>query len=191
MTDAMAPPRPLATPKAEIAGGGPPAEQLRFLVADCRAVVQGRRSRWLSLPFTTGFAIIACYRLNRAAYLMVGRAWSAFRWATTPLGPFVRLLVPSEIDYRADLGPGLRILHPQLGVAVGGGVRAGRGLILAGGNALGDGAPRLGDDVQLGINAVVVGDVTLGDRVVAGAGAVVVDDQEGPGLVVGVPARPR
>ncbi|MEZ5176985.1 MAG: hypothetical protein R2746_01530 [Acidimicrobiales bacterium] len=107
-----------------------------------------------------------------------------------PLNLLARVLVPSEIDYRADIGPGLRILHPQLGVVVGARVVAGAGLILAGGNAVGDGAPRLGDHVQLGVNAVVVGDVVLGDGVVVGAGAVVVHDFAGPGTLVGVPARP-
>ena len=108
---------------------------------------------------------MAWYRLNRAAYLAWGRRWSTVRGVLVPLNLLARVLVPSEIDYRADIGPGLRILHPQLGVVVGARVVAGAGLILAGGNAVGDG-------------------------VVVGAGAVVVHDFAGPGTLVGVPARP-
>jgi serine O-acetyltransferase len=178
------------TTRAAIASGARPAEQASYLWEDCRAVVKGRRSRWFALPFGDGFATIAWYRLNRAGYLALGRGWSALRCMTAPVQPIIRLFVRSEIDYRAAIGPGLRILHPQLGVVVGGGARAGRGLILAGGNAIGDGNPVLGDHVQLGVNAVVIGNVTVGDGVIIGAGAVVVDDFAGPGVLVGVPARP-
>jgi serine acetyltransferase len=167
-----------------------PSTQLAHLRRDLRSLTRGRWSRLVPVVFGEAIAIVAFYRLNRAAYLALGRGWSAVRALLAPLNPLIRIFVSSEIDYRADLGPGLRILHPQLGVVVGSGVIAGSDLILAGGNTLGDGSPHLGDHVELGVNAVVAGDVTLGDRVVIGAGAVVVHDFAGPGVLVGVPARP-
>ncbi|HWJ97670.1 MAG TPA: hypothetical protein VNQ33_05880 [Acidimicrobiales bacterium] len=166
------------------------ADELERLWYDCRNMTGGRRTRWFTLPFSEAFAIIAFYRFNRAAYLTFGRTWVLFRTLTSPLNPLIRIFVPTQIDYRADIGPGFRILHPQLGVVIGGRVRAGKGLILAGGNCIGGGAAVLGNWVQLGANATVMGEVTLGNGVRIGAGAVVVKDFAGPGTLVGVPAEP-
>lgn len=167
-----------------------PRDQFRALRHDWQIVTHGHKSRWLTIPFSQGFLMVLTYRLNRAAYLAWGRRWSLFRGATAPLSPIVRLLVPNEIDYRAEIGGGLRILHPELGIVISADARIGERLILAGGNVIGDGAPHLGNNVELGVNAVVIGNVVLGDMVVVGAGAVVVKHFAGPGLLVGVPARP-
>ena len=165
-------------------------KQLQFLVADVAEVTKGRRSRLIPAVCSKGFAILAWYRLNRALFDRLGDRWSVARVALSPLMPLVRLFVASELDYRADIGPGLRLLHPDLGYVVGGQVKLGRNVILAGGNAVGDGAAVLGDFVQLGIGASVLGPVTLGSHVIVGAGAVVVEDFAGPGTLVGVPAVP-
>lgn len=53
------------------------------------------------------------------------------------------------------------------------------------------GRVRLGDRCDLGVGAVVRPGVRLGADVVVGAGAAVITDFEGPGVLVGVPARPR
>ncbi|MGN6693006.1 MAG: hypothetical protein ACTHN0_02420 [Aquihabitans sp.] len=164
--------------------------ELTRLWHDCRNMTGGQRSRWIALPFNDSFPIIAFYRLSRAGYRRFGRKWVLFRTLTAPLNPFIRIFVPSMINYRADIGPGFRILHPQLGIVIGGEVKAGRGLILAGGNAIGGGAPVLGDWIHLGINASVMGSITLGKSVRLGAGAVAVKDYAGPGTIVGVPAQP-
>lgn len=177
--------------KARIERIGRPVEQIHRLRQDARALVGNRPTRWLRLPFTSQFAILASYRLNRAAFLAWGRGWSAARAVTAPLSPLVRIFVTSELDYRADLGGGVRILHPQLGVVIGGGVVAGPGLVLAGGNVIGEGNPELGDGVSLGVNASILGDVHVGDGVVVAAGAVVVRSFPGPGMLAGVPAVPR
>jgi serine O-acetyltransferase len=165
-------------------------EQFDFLVADVGEVTKGRRSRLIPAVCSEGFAILAWYRLNRALFLRLGDGWRVARIVMSPVMPLVRLFVTSELDYRADIGPGLRLLHPNLGYVVGGRVKLGRNVILAGGNAVGDGAAALGDFVQLGIGASVLGPVTLGNHVTVGAGAVVVRDFAGPGILVGVPAAP-
>lgn len=164
--------------------------QLQFLIADVTETTKGRRSRLIPALCSKGFMILAWYRLNRALFERFGDGWRSARVALSPLMPFVRLFVASELDYRADIGPGLRLLHPDLGYVVGGKVKLGKNVILAGGNAIGDGAAVLGDFVQLGIGASVLGDVTLGDHVKVGAGAVVVKGFAGPGTLVGVPAAP-
>jgi serine O-acetyltransferase len=167
----------------------PHREQLAFLAEDVRQLTKGRARRLVPVLCSEAFAILAWYRCNRAAYLWLGTRWRVVRSLTAPMMPFVRAFVSSEIDYRSDLGPGLRLLHPQLGYVVNGRTVAGRGLILAGGNTLGGGAVRLGDHVQLGVNAVVIGDVHVGSGVLVGAGAVVVDDVAAELTVAGVPAR--
>ena len=176
--------------KARISESAGSVDQIHRLRQDARALVGNRPSRWLRLPFTSQFAILASYRLNRAAFLALGRGWSAVRAVTAPL-TFDSIFVTSELDYRADLGGGVRILHPQLGVVIGGGVVAGPGLVLAGGNVIGEGNPNLGDGVSLGVNASILGDVHVGGGVVVAAGAVVVRSFEGPGMLAGVPAVPR
>lgn len=52
------------------------------------------------------------------------------------------------------------------------------------------GAPRLGNDVDLGAGAIVLGERHIGDGATVGAGAVVVHDVESGAVVVGNPARP-
>ena len=38
-----------------------------------------------------------------------------------------------------------------------------------------DGAPKIGDDVQIGAGAIIIGNVVIGNRVKIGAGCVVTD----------------
>ena len=166
-----------------------PSQHLRWMVEDARGVIKGRWWRAPLIVFNPTFAPIAWYRINHAAHLRWGKRWSIVRLLLSPLNPLFTLFMYAELDYRPEIGPGLRILHPQMGVVISGEARAGRHLILAGGNTIMGGA-RLGNGVQLGINAVVLPDVTIGDGVIIGAGAVVVRDYPGPGTLVGNPARP-
>ncbi|WP_369816338.1 DapH/DapD/GlmU-related protein [Cellulomonas sp. Leaf334] len=59
------------------------------------------------------------------------------------------------------------------------------------GRSVGDGSPRVGDDVHLGAGSRVLGPVVVGDRAVVGANAVVVADVPAGAVAVGVPARSR
>ena len=74
------------------------------------------------------------------------------------------------------------MLHPGLGVVVSARTKAGKNLILTGGNCIGrrsdprDREVRIGDNVLLGANASVIGPLTLGNGVKIGAGATVVRD---------------
>jgi len=109
------------------------------------------------------------------------------------LSPAVALLRPwlgDEIDYRADIGPGMLILHPNLGVVVNGESLIGARLTLVGGNCIGGRGVRAGDNLTLGANATVIGPISLGDGVLVAAGGVAVRDFAGPGELRGVPARP-
>ena len=115
-----------------------------------------------------------------------------------PLFLLLRILsCRHEICFKAQIGRGLRVLHPTLGVVVHGDAIVGQGCVLSGGNSVGIRRPIrpgeliLGDEVMLGLNACVLGPVKVGNRVILGAGAVLVDDLPDDTVAVGVPARPR
>jgi serine acetyltransferase len=171
-------------------------QQLRYLAADRGRIVNGRWWREWTVWFTGPFLVVACYRLDRAGCLLLGRWWPPTRILLTPL---VLLLYPwtADIHYLADIGPGLLILHPSLGVVISGQAKAGCNLTLVGGNCLGmrrghGSGPGilLGDRVQVQANAVVLGPVVVGDGATIGAGAVVLHDVSDGDTVVGVPAIP-
>ncbi len=173
-------------------------QQLRALRADLDRQINGRWWRAWSVLWSAAGGTLVLYRFDRGAHLMLGRGHAAARTALAPLLALARpWLGRCELHYRADIGPGLLILHPELGVVVSARARIGRNLILTGGNCIGsrpgtdvDGGIDIGDDVSLGANAVVLGPVRIGNRATIGAGAVVVDDVADDAVVVGVPARP-
>ena len=92
------------------------------------------------------------------------------------------LFTGAELKPAAVIGESLVIIHPS-GHSIGGGVIAGDRLRLWGRCAIGSatlrgmkGAPRIGDDVQLGFGATVLGPVQLDDGAFVGAMALVVHD---------------
>lgn len=172
-------------------------DQVRYLVADLQRSVNGRWWRWLSVPLAPGALSVAGYRLSRALHLALGRPYAVLHTLLAPLRLLTRPLGAGlEIHYKADIGPGFLVLHPNLGVVISANAVVGRHLVLTGGNCIGDRPGRrpgdlvLGDGVVLGANAVVLGPVRVGDGVVVGAGAVLLDDAPSGVTVVGQPARP-
>ena len=172
-------------------------QQLSYLLHDARRIVNGRWHRLLVLPFSHGFAAVAMYRFERGCWLTFGPRWPSIRILLAPLLALIRPWAGSAIHYKAEIGPGLLILHPSLGVVVSGHAIIGRDAVLTGGNVIGTrprgnhpGSVVLGDSVNLGSHAVVLGPVSVGDRVSVGANAVVLHDVEPDSTVVGAPARP-
>jgi len=152
--------------------------------------------RWVSCWFTQPFLAVASYRFNRSLYLLVGQSWSILRLFLSP----IRLLISpwggrTEIHYRADIGKGLLILHPSVGIVVSGKAIIGENLTLTGGNIIGakgkleSGDLMIGNNCSLGANAVILGPVSIGNDVRIGAGAVVIHDAPDNAVLVGVPAK--
>lgn len=143
-----------------------------------------------------GAPAILTYRINRCLYLVFGDAYRVIRVFLWPFFFLLRFLGPHvDISYHAEIGPGLRIAHPSLGVMVSARAVCGRNLVLTGGNwiamkhATSSGDIIIGDDVRLSANAIVLGPVRVGDRSVIGAGSVLVNDCGPDSVMGGVPAR--
>ncbi len=173
-------------------------QEWSFLWYDLRRLVNRRKWRYMTAPFSAAFRAVAIYRVQRSLYLVLGTGWKVLR---ALLSPVFCLLSPwgssCEIHYEASIGKGLMILHPSLGAVVSKRTVAGEHLTLTGGNCLGtkggDLAPgqiRVGDNVLLGVNAVVLGPIRIGNRAVIGAGSVATRDVAEGEVVAGIPARP-
>lgn len=173
-------------------------EQLDFLGYELRQQTDGKPIRWLVIFFGPCAGVNLSYRLDRCGYLLCGRPWIALRVAAFPLFSLLRLLsCRHEISFKAQIGRGLRVWHPTLGLAVHGEAIVGQNCTLYGGNSIGARKPMtrgelvLGDHVTLGLNACVLGPAKVGHHVTIGAGAVVVGDLPDHAVAVGVPARCR
>ncbi len=147
---------------------------------------RGGRARMViaTLPKAKSLAT-ALFRVAHA----VGR-----RQATA--GALVKLanhvLTGADIDFRATIGPGLRIPHPSGVVVSGETVIGARCTIQTAATCGSDGprSPMLGDDCVVGPGARLLGGVRLADRTYVAANAVVTRSCETPGQVLaGVPAR--
>lgn len=107
-------------------------------------------------------------------------------------------LTVSGLDFMpgAQVGPGLRIHHPQ-GIVIGSGAIIGADCTLFQNVTLGEqGAgrppheyPRLGTGVTIGSGACVLGGIQVGDGSVIGANSVVLNDVPARSVAVGAPAR--
>jgi serine acetyltransferase len=56
-------------------------------------------------------------------------------------------------------------------------------------NSRGEGVPRIGNNVMLGLGAKILGGITVGDNVIIGANSVVSHDVPSSHLAIGIPAR--
>ncbi len=182
----------------DVAGDATSGEsgELTRLSGDLRRAVNGRWWRYISVTLSPGFLAIATYRLERALYLRWPAVWPPARVALSPvlliLSAFSAAL---DLPYRADIGSGLSVLHPALGLVVSPHAVIGEHVVFVGGNCLGGsetmspGDIRVGNHVVFGANAVVIGPCTIGDGAKIGAGAVVISDVPPGATAVGVPAK--
>jgi serine O-acetyltransferase len=171
-------------------------EQLRFLGGDVQQFPRPLGWPWLTCWAEPSFAVVLGYRVTRAFCLLLGPAWPLARLLLAPLAFLLRpWLGRCEIHPMAEIGPGLYILHPGLGVVVSGHARVGERLTLFGGNCIGARAALrpgdlvLEDAVTMGVNSMVLGPVRVGRGTTIGAGAVLLHDTRAGAVVGGVPAR--
>ena len=172
-------------------------QQLRYLLDEVRDM-NVTPIHWLNCWFRPNFWLVVTYRLNRCGYLAFGKGFIAFRIIVAPILFLLRPWISyGEINYKADIGCGFRVMHPTLGVVISQNAVIGRNLQLVGGNNIGirldkiypHGSIKIGDNVVIGANAVIIGPIEVGDNVQIGAGSVVVKDVPNNTIIGGVPAR--
>ena len=106
-----------------------------------------------------------------------------------------QVITGAELSHNADIGPGLRILHP-VGVYVAAGVKIGfrstfNQNAAVSKNMNGPSAePVCGNYLALGPGAKVMGQITVGDHVFIGPNSVAIEDVPDGTTVLGVPATP-
>lgn len=145
---------------------------------------------WWTCP---GFWAVLPYRIGAAAQGMPNRR---SRWACLlayrALGAPWRLFKGVHIPHTAEIGPGLRLPHPQ-NIAIPPGTKLGRDCSVYHDVTLGRGSrrgiPTLGDRVMLFPGSRILGGITIGDDARVGANAVV-QQSIPPGSSVAAP-RPR
>jgi serine O-acetyltransferase len=97
-----------------------------------------------------------------------------------------------ELGNDVKLGAGVYFIH-SLGTVVGSGATIGNRVRFLGNNTVGaardDGAPIIGDDVEIGCGARVLGPIRVGAGAVIGANSVVLCDVPADHVAVGAPAR--
>lgn len=152
-----------------------------------------RRKRiWIeSFLFKAGFQAALLYRISHWLYR---RGWIHAAWATGRLNQF---LTGAEIEFNAEIGPGLFIAHPS-GIVVGRYTRLGARTTLFQNVTFGARSwrpdeigrmPTAEDDCVFFANAVIVGGIRIGSECVIAAGAVVERDAPAGALARGVPAE--
>lgn len=150
--------------------------------------------RFLRLFFVPSMHVMTVYRIHHACATL----YPPFSWFLSllclPFQIIIKIMYAISIHPKADLGPGVIILHTY-GVIVHPGTKAGKNLTIASGVVIG--ASRLGenqlpvihDDCFLGTGAKVLGNVTVNEFTVVGANSVVLRDTQSFAIVAGNPAK--
>ena len=146
-----------------------------------------RRVFWESLLFKGGFLAVLLYRLSHRLHQ---RGWIYLPWFLSRLSVAI---TGAEIEFNAEIGPGMFVSHP-VGIVIGRGTVIGSNVTLFQGVTFGVRSwhpdqirkfPRVGNNCYFFSGAVVLGDVTIGDDCVIGARAVVVENLPSGSMAVG------
>lgn len=150
-----------------------------------------RRVFWESLIFKAGFQAVLLYRVSHRLHQ---RGWTYLPWFLSRLSVTI---TGAEIEFNAEIGPGMFVAHP-VGIVVGRGTVIGSDVTLFQGVTLGVRSwhpdeirkfPRIGNNCYFFSGAAVLGDVTIGDECVVGARAVVTGDLPSGAMALGGVAK--
>ena len=145
---------------------------------------------WESFLFKAGFQAALLYRVSYWLYL---RRWIYPAWFVSRLNT---ALTSAEIEFNAQIGPGMFIAHP-VGLLIGRGTVIGSRVTLFQGVTFGAKSwhpsairkfPTVEDDCYFFTGCTVLGDVSIGSHCVVAAHAVVTCDLPAGSLARGVPA---
>lgn len=150
-----------------------------------------RRVFWESVIFKAGFQAVLLYRVSHHLYQ---RGWIYLPWFLSRLS---LAITGAEIEFNAQIGPGMFVAHP-VGIVIGRGTVIGSDVTLFQGVTFGVKSwhpdeirkfPRVGNKCFFFSGAAVVGDVTIGDECIVGAHAVVTRDVPSGAMALGVVAE--
>lgn len=170
-------------------------KQIFFFIQDYKKAVGRKKVRAIYMWMSWGIIGLFFYRLERGLFLALGGAYSYIRLIFIPLLYLIQALSHLEINYHANIGPGIKVLHPSMGVVINGACVIGENLTLIGGNVIGlahsanDKVFKIGNNVTLGANACIIGPVIIGNNINIGSLACVVNDADSDTTLVGVPAK--
>lgn len=144
-----------------------------------------------SFIFKAGFQAVFLYRISHWLYR---KKCTYLAWFLTRLSI---ALTGAEIEFNAQIGPGMFIAHP-VGIVIGRGTKAGSGFTLFQGVSFGIKSwhpddmvkfPKIGNNCFFFAGSIVLGDITIGDDCIVAAQAVVTQDMPDGSLAKGVPAK--
>ena len=150
-----------------------------------------QRVFWESVIFKAGFQAVLLYRVSHSLFQ---RGWIYLPWLISRVSVAV---TGAEIEFNAQIGPGMLIAHP-VGIVVGRGTVIGADVTLFQGVTFGVRSwhpdairkfPCVGNQCYFFAGAAVLGDVTIGSNCVVGAHAVLTNDLPDGALALGIPAR--
>src|SRR4026208_1092497 len=133
--------------------------QLKYLYKDVVRILGKNKWRILIIFFSRVFVGIFWYRIDRSLFLLIGKNYRLFRILLSPVFYMAQAYSNIDIHYQADIGPGLLVLHPSVGIVISGNAIIGKNVTLTGGNVIGEakkcerGDFVIGDDCYLGANA--------------------------------------
>jgi serine acetyltransferase len=164
---------------------------------EVKALISICRADWRANPENTKVRLaLLLFRVSNWTLHLA----KPYRALASPFRAIYKLVVGwiIGIDIPADtsIGPGLRIMHGT-GLVVHGKSSIGSGCTLRHGVTIGikgaqgklDGAPRLGNSVNVGSGAQILGPITVGDNATIGAGSIVLKNVPAGATAVGNPAR--
>jgi serine O-acetyltransferase len=146
---------------------------------------------WESLILKAGFQAVLLYRVS---HWLHQRGFVYLPWSLSRLS---LAITGAEIEFNAEIGPGLFVAHP-VGIVVGRGTVIGSEATLFQGVTFGVKSwhpdairkfPKVGNKCYFFAGAAVLGGVTIGNDCIVGAHAVLTDDMPDGSLALGVPAK--
>lgn len=168
---------------------------IRYFIADLNAVSKSN-SKLINLKW-----FLFNHTLHLLFLIRIGQDLYRLPFIGKLLGFIVeyiiRVVYASDISCRANIGPGLSIIHGH-DIVIGGNVVIGARCKIFNGVTLGNkdtsqsgfgNQPTIGSDVLLSTGAKILGPITIGDNVVVGANSVVINDFCSNTVVAGIPAK--
>lgn len=147
-----------------------------------------------SRVLNAGFISLFVYRFGRWAderktFLARKIARKIYGATSMLVSTLTRVWIPAQVT----LGDDFHIIHVEGSISIHPDVVIGKrcGIMhnVTIGTNMTDGAPKIGDDVFIGVNSSILGDIRIGDRVRIGANTAVSTDVPSDSIVIGSPAR--